>query len=75
MRIVQPLLAEVGMPRLAGGEHGSTSFSAPSDRSVRPMVLGLEFHGDLEFWRWFVDKRLTVCVGGAPCRRPRTTLI
>ena len=49
---VQRLLASAGMPRIAAGEDFAFRVANPGRRiALRP-----EFHGDLEFWRWFVDE-------------------
>ena len=45
-------LASVGMPRIAAGDHFAGRMANPGRR----VALGPEFHADLEFWRWFVDK-------------------
>ena len=45
-------LASVGMPRIAAGDHLAGRMANPGRR----VALGPEFHADLEFWRWFVDK-------------------
>ena len=46
---VQCLLASVGMPRVASGAGYAYRMAEPGRR----VALGPEFHGDLEFWRWF----------------------
>lgn len=48
---VHRLLASVGMPRIAAG----AKFAGRTAHPDRLAVLGPEFQGDLEFWRWFVD--------------------
>ena len=49
---VHRLLASVGMPRIAAGDHFAGGMANPGRR----VVLGREFHADLEFWQRFVDK-------------------
>ena len=49
---VHRLLASVGMPRIAAGDDSAGRMANPGRR----VALGPEFHADLEFWRWFVDK-------------------
>ena len=49
---VHRLLASVGMPRIAAGDHFAGRMANPGRR----VALGPEFHADLEFWPWFVDK-------------------
>ena len=51
---VQRLLASVGMPRVASGAGFAYRMSDPGRR----VALGPEFHGDLEFWRWFAAEGL-----------------
>ena len=51
---VQRLLASVGMPRVASGAGFTYRMPDPGRR----VALGPEFHGDLEFWRWFVAEGL-----------------
>ena len=50
---VHHLLASVGMPRMAAA---GDLFAGCIANSGRRVALGPEFHADLEFWRWFVDK-------------------
>ena len=47
---VNRLLADVGMPQSA-----AASETSPTGRGRR-VILGPEFHGDLEFWRWFATE-------------------
>ena len=49
---VHRLLASVGMLRIAADDH----FAGRMPNPGRRVALGSEFHADLEFWRWFVDK-------------------
>ena len=49
---VRRLLASVGMPRIAAGDHFAGRMANPGRR----VALGPEVHADLEFWRWLVDK-------------------
>ena len=49
---VHRMLASVGMPRIVAGDHFAGRMANPGRR----VALGPEFHADLEFWRWFVDK-------------------
>ena len=49
---VHRLLASVGMPRMAAGDHFAGRMANPGRR----VALGPEFHAGLDFWRWFVDK-------------------
>ena len=49
---VDRLLALVGMPRIAAGDHFAGRMANPGRR----VALGPEFHADFEFWRWIVDK-------------------
>ena len=58
-------LASVGMPRTAAGDDFAGRMANPG----RPVALGPEFHADLEFWRWFVDKRVEVTRAAGCCRR------
>ena len=51
---VQRLLASVGLPRVASG--AGFAFRMPDPG--RCVALGPEFHGDLEFWRWFAAEGL-----------------
>ena len=51
---VQHLLASVGMPRVAYGAGFAYRMPDPGRR----VALGPEFHGDLEFWRWFAAEGL-----------------
>ena len=51
---VQRLLASVGMPRVASGAGFAYGMPDPGRR----IALGSEFHGDLEFWRWFAVEGL-----------------
>ena len=51
---VQRLLASVGMPRVASGAGFAYRMPDPGRR----VALGPEFHGDLEFWRWFAAEGL-----------------
>ena len=53
------MLASVGMPRIAAG----VEYARRMANHGRRVALGPEFHGDLEFWRWFVSEGL-VAVGG-----------
>ena len=48
---VGQLLAAMGMPQ-------SAAFPSGLDNPKRKVTLGPLFHNELEFWRWFVDKRL-----------------
>ena len=50
--LVHRLLALVWMPRIAAGDHFAGRMANPGRR----VALGPEFHADLEFWRWLVDK-------------------
>ena len=50
--VVHHLLASVGMPRIATGNHCASRMANPGRR----VALGPEFHADLEFWWWLVDK-------------------
>ena len=73
--VADRLLADIGMPHSA-----AASGVVPIGHGQR-VVLGLEFHGDLEFWRWFVTEGFEA-IGGclsAPMhnlvsRRPRRTI-
>ena len=74
---VNRLLASVGMPRIAAGADFAGRMANPGRR----LALGPEFHGDLEFWRWFVEEGLDARGGilSAPMyhlleRPPRRTL-
>ena len=58
---VHRLLASVGMPRIAAGDHFAGRMANPGRR----VALGPEFHADLEFWRWFVFSRVRRDVVGA----------
>ena len=49
-KFVSRFLADVGMPQSATESRG-----LPIGRGRR-VVLGPEFHGDLEFWRWFANE-------------------
>ena len=51
---VNRLLASVGMPRISAG----ADFGFRTANPGRRLVLGPEFQGDLEFWRWFVEEGL-----------------
>ena len=51
---VHRMLASVGMPRIAAGAEYACRMVNPGRR----VALGPEFHGDFEFWRWFVSKEL-----------------
>ena len=51
---VQGFLASVGMPRVASGAGYAYGVTDPGWR----VALGPEFHGDLEFWRWFAAEGL-----------------
>ena len=51
---VQRTLAPVGMPRIAAGADYACRMVNPG----RSVALGPEFHGDLEFWLWFVSEGL-----------------
>ena len=51
---VNLLLASVGMPRISAG----ADFGFRTANPGRRLVLGPEFQGDLEFWRWFVEEGL-----------------
>ena len=51
---VNRLLASVGMPRTFAG----VDFGFRTANPGRRLVLGPEFQGDLEFWRWFVEEGL-----------------
>ena len=44
------LLADVGMPQSTGESRGS-----PTGRGQR-VVLGPEFHGDIDFRRWYANE-------------------
>lgn len=46
---VKRVLANVKTPQSAAGSR------VPPIGNERRVVLGLEFHGDLEFWRWFAN--------------------
>ena len=48
---VSQLMAAVGMPQ-------SATFLSGLDNPNRRVMLGPLFHGELDFWRWFVDKEL-----------------
>ena len=56
---VDRLLALVGMPRIAAGDH----FAGRTANTGRRVALGAEFHADLEFWRWFAAKRVDALGG------------
>ena len=49
---VHRLSASAGMPRIAADDH----YAGRMANSGRRVALGPEFHADLEFGRWFVDK-------------------
>ena len=51
---INRLLASVGMPRISAG----ADFGFRRANPGRRLVLGPEFQGDLEFWRWFVEEGL-----------------
>ena len=72
---VNRLLADVGMPQSA-----AASGVASLGREQR-VVLGPEFHGDLEFWRWFaiegfdaIGGCLSALMYNLVSRRPRCTI-
>ena len=44
--------ASVGVPRIAAGDYINGRMANPG----RHVALGPEFHANLEFWQWFVDK-------------------
>ena len=48
------LLASVGMPRIYSG----ADFGFHTANTGPRLVLGPEFQGDLQVWRWFVEERL-----------------
>ena len=56
---VHRLLASVRMPRIAASDHFAGRMANPGRR----VALGPEFHADLEFWRWFVDKGVDARAG------------
>ena len=56
---VQRVLASVGMPRIAAGADYACRMVNPGRR----VAIGPEFHGDLEFWRWFVSEGLDALGG------------
>ena len=70
---VHRLLASVGMPRIAVGEY----FAGRMTNLGRRVALGPEFHADLEFPRWFVDKDVEprVAVLSARCTAPMYHLL
>ena len=47
---VHRVLASVGMPRIAAGDHFAGRVANPGRR----VALGPEVHADFEIWRWFV---------------------
>ena len=49
---VHLVFASVGMPRIAAGDHLVDGIS----NLRRRIILGPEFHADLGFWLWLVDK-------------------
>ena len=51
---VNRLLASVGMPRISAG----ADFGFRTANLGRRLVLGPEFQGNLEFWRWFIEEGL-----------------
>ena len=54
------MLASVGLPRIAAGAEYACRMVNPGRR----VALGPAFHGDLEFWYWFVSKGLDALGGG-----------
>ena len=72
--VVGRLLAAVGVPQ-------SAAFPAGVETPGRMVVLGPEFHDDLEFWRWFVahglasrGERFTSPMYNIVTRPPQLTL-
>ena len=73
--VADRLLADIGMPHSA-----AASGVVPIGHGQR-VVLGLEFHGDLEFWRWFaiegfdaIGGCLSALMYNLVSRRPRCTI-